>query len=95
MGQKDTRFFPSSKLEPKTRYTFLVNTGKVVNRAGLELPRTCYDTAIVGGGLLGLACAFYLRRFAPERTLLIIEADGVPSEEGRDVCFTRGRAPGF
>ena len=59
-----------------------MNAGKVVNRAGLELPRTRYDTIIVGGGLLGLACAFYLRRFAPERTLLVIEADGVPSEEG-------------
>ena len=59
-----------------------MSAGKVLNRAGLELPRTRYDTVIVGGGLLGLACAFYLRRFAPERTLLVIEADGVPSEEG-------------
>ena len=64
------------------RYTLLVSTGKVVNRAGQGLPRTRYDTVIVGGGLLGLACAFYTRRFLPERTLLVIEADGVPSEEG-------------
>ncbi len=59
-----------------------VSAGKVVNRAGLELPHTHYDIVIVGGGLLGLACAFYLRRLTPERKLLIVEADGIPSEEG-------------
>ena len=59
-----------------------MSAGKVINRAGLELPRTRYDTVIVGGGLLGLACAFYLRRLAPERKLLIVEGDGIPSEEG-------------
>ncbi|MDQ3398700.1 MAG: FAD-dependent oxidoreductase [Deinococcota bacterium] len=56
--------------------------GKVMNRAGLTLPRTHYDKVVVGGGLLGLACAFYLRRLLPGETLLVVEADGIPSETG-------------
>lgn len=57
-------------------------SGKVVNRAGLELPRHHYERVIVGGGMMGLACAFYLRRLAPEGNLLVVEADGIPSEGG-------------
>lgn len=56
--------------------------GKVMNRAGLELPQRHYDYAVLGGGLLGLACAFYLKKAQPDASLLIIEQDGIPSETG-------------
>ncbi len=56
--------------------------GTVVNRAGLPLPGQHYDLLVVGGGLLGLALAFYLRKFSPERSLLVVEQDGIPSEAG-------------
>ena len=56
--------------------------GKVLNRAGLALPQSHYDTVVVGGGLLGLACAFYLRGLQPQASLLVVEQDGIPSEEG-------------
>ena len=56
--------------------------GRVLNRAGLALPRATYDTVVVGGGLLGLACAFYLRVLQPEASLVVVEQDGVPSEAG-------------
>ncbi len=56
--------------------------GQVLNRAGLTLPQSHYDTVVVGGGLLGLACAFYLRALQPEASLLVVEQDGIPSEEG-------------
>ena len=57
-------------------------SGKVLNRAGLSLPRKHYDILIVGGGLLGLCCAYYLRTLNPERSLLVAEQGGVPSESG-------------
>ena len=53
-----------------------------MNRAGLELPRDHYDYVVLGGGLLGLACAFYLQTFQPDASLLIVEQDGIPSETG-------------
>ena len=53
-----------------------------MNRAGLELPRRHYDRVVLGGGLLGLAAAFYLRSFEPDTSLLIIEQGGIPSESG-------------
>ncbi len=37
---------------------------------------------VIGGGLLGLITAFYLRKFAPERSVLLVEQGGIPSEEG-------------
>lgn len=54
----------------------------MLNRAGLALPRASYDTVVVGGGLLGLACAFYLRSLQPQDSLLVVEQDGIPSETG-------------
>ncbi|CAN5556438.1 hypothetical protein BH24DEI1_BH24DEI1_04390 [soil metagenome] len=59
-----------------------VAPGRVVNRAGLRLPRHHYHKVVVGGGLLGLACACYLRRALPQETLLVVEGDGIPSEGG-------------
>ena len=53
-----------------------------MNRAGLALPRTHYDRVVLGGGLLGLAAAFYLRALEPEASLLIVEQGGIPSESG-------------
>lgn len=54
----------------------------VLNHAGKTLSQAHYDVLIVGGGLLGLACAFYLRRLMPQGRLLIVEQDGIPSELG-------------
>jgi glycine/D-amino acid oxidase-like deaminating enzyme len=56
--------------------------GHVLNRADQDLPREHYDTVVIGGGLLGLAAAFYLRKFAPSRSVLLVEQGGIPSEEG-------------
>lgn len=56
--------------------------GTVFNHAGKALLRTHYDTLIIGGGLLGLACAFYLQRLRPQSRMLIAEQDGIPSEMG-------------
>lgn len=54
----------------------------VMNRADLLLKQSHYDTIILGAGLLGLAAAFYIKRFQPNKTVLIIEQEGVPSEAG-------------
>ena len=59
-----------------------VMSGNVMNRAGLVLPRKHYDYVVLGGGLLGLAVAFYLRRLEPQASLLIVEQGGIPSESG-------------
>lgn len=57
-------------------------SGHVINRADRNLPRSRYDVIVIGGGVLGLATAFYLRKFAPSRTVLVVEQGGIPSEEG-------------
>jgi len=54
----------------------------IMNRADLPLKQRHYDTIILGAGLLGLAAAFYIKRFQPDKTVLIIEQEGVPSEAG-------------
>lgn len=54
----------------------------VMNRADLPLKQSHYDTIILGAGLLGLAAAFYIKRFQPDKTVLIIEQEGIPSEAG-------------
>ena len=56
--------------------------GHVLTRADQDLPSAHYDTVIIGGGVLGLAAAFYLRKFAPEKSVLVVEQGGIPSEEG-------------
>lgn len=53
-----------------------------MSHAGLPLTESAYDLAVVGGGMLGLAAAFYLRQLRPEARLLIVESGGVPSEGG-------------
>ncbi|MBV9657625.1 MAG: FAD-binding oxidoreductase [Verrucomicrobia bacterium] len=63
--------------------TATVAPGKILNRAGQELPRAKYDFAVIGGGLLGIVCAWFLREFADAgKIVLLIEASGIPSEEG-------------
>ena len=57
-------------------------SGHVLNRADQDLPGARYDTVIIGGGVLGLAAAYYLRKFAPEKSVLVVEQGGIPSEEG-------------
>ncbi len=57
-------------------------SGLVINRADIVLKKTSYDMAIVGGGFLGLSLAFYLRKLLPEASLLLIEEEGIPSEQG-------------
>ncbi len=69
--------------------------GNVLNRAGLDLPQSHYDTLVIGGGLLGLACAFYLRALQPEASLLVVEQDGVPSEAGATFASPGVVAGGF
>ena len=49
-------------------------------------PRTRYDVAVLGGGLLGAASAALLRRWAPQLDVVLIEADGVPNEAGATVA---------
>ncbi|MBS0658493.1 MAG: FAD-binding oxidoreductase [Verrucomicrobia bacterium] len=56
--------------------------GFVANRAELALPRSDYEVALVGGGLIGLAAAAELMRRAPQTRALIVEQGGIPSEEG-------------
>lgn len=56
--------------------------GKVINRADLTLTQTTYDVAVLGAGLLGLACAFYLKKLTPHKSVVIIEQEGIPSEQG-------------
>ncbi len=58
------------------------STGNILNRAAQALPCDAYDFVILGGGLLGVACAFFLRQFAPARRVLLVEAGGIPSEAG-------------
>ncbi|AFZ66421.1 FAD-dependent oxidoreductase [Deinococcus peraridilitoris] len=56
--------------------------GKVFSHVGQAFPGGAYDYVIVGGGRLGLAVAFYLRRAIPEARVLIVEQSGIPSEGG-------------
>lgn len=57
-------------------------SGTVVNNESLQLPKEHYDIVIVGGGVLGLCCAFYIRHYHPEKSLLLVEQEGIPSEIG-------------
>ena len=54
----------------------------VFNRADQNLPEKEYDFLVVGAGLLGVRCAWHLRRCAPDSSLLLIDQGGLPSEEG-------------
>lgn len=53
-----------------------------MNRAETAPPRDRYDVAVLGAGMLGLACAYYLRRLAPDASVVVVERGGVPSEDG-------------
>ena len=55
---------------------------RVYNHAGLVLEHGHYDVGIVGGGLLGLSCAFWLKSLEPDLKVLIVEQGGVPQEGG-------------
>ena len=57
-------------------------SGKVFNRADQDLPCEHYDVVVIGGGLLGLVAAFYLRKYSPATRVLLVEQGGIPSEEG-------------
>jgi len=56
--------------------------GRVFNHSGLALERTHYDIGIVGGGLLGLSCAFWMMTLEPGLKVLIVEQGGIPQEGG-------------
>ncbi len=49
-------------------------------------PRETYDVAVIGGGLLGAAVAERLRSVAPQASVVLIEADGLPNESGATVA---------
>jgi len=55
---------------------------RVFNHAGIPLERAHYDVGIVGGGLLGLSCAFWLMALEPSLKVLIVEQGGIPQEGG-------------
>lgn len=56
--------------------------GRVFNSADRALVQDSYDIVLLGGGILGLTCAFYLRKLLPEASVLLIEEEGIPSEQG-------------
>lgn len=49
-------------------------------------PRDRYDVVVVGGGVLGAAVAERLRASAPDRSVLLVEASGLPNEDGASVA---------
>lgn len=56
--------------------------GTVWAHVGQRFGETEYDVAIVGAGLLGAACALFLRETAPGLRVLLLEEAGLPNEEG-------------
>jgi len=59
-----------------------VVTGRVFAHVGHAFHERAYDFVVVGGGRMGVAAAFYLRRLQPDASVLIVERDGIPSEAG-------------
>lgn len=57
-------------------------SGQVLNRSTIALSKRHYDLVIVGGGFMGLSVAFYLRQLLPEAALILVEEEGIPSEQG-------------
>ncbi|MEM7737952.1 MAG: FAD/NAD(P)-binding protein, partial [Deinococcota bacterium] len=52
------------------------------------------DVAIVGGGLAGLTCAYYLRKQRPEMKLTVLEQHSHPGGNGSGRSLRgRGLAP--
>lgn len=64
--------------------------GRVSATAERPPARTAYDIVVLGGGLLGAVVAERLRSLAPERSLLLVEAGGLPNEDGATIA-----APGL
>lgn len=60
--------------------------GKVSTTPDRPPARERYDVAVLGAGVLGAACAALLRRWAPEQSLVLIEADGIPNEAAASVA---------
>lgn len=60
--------------------------GRVSTTPDKPPARDTYDVAVVGAGLLGATSAALLRSWAPELTLVLIEADGIPNEGGATVA---------
>lgn len=60
--------------------------GRVSSTPERPPPRARYDVVVLGAGLLGTVVAARLRRSVPERSLLLVEADGLPNEGGATVA---------
>ncbi|WP_243398317.1 FAD-dependent oxidoreductase [Deinococcus koreensis] len=56
--------------------------GQVWAHVGQPFVGREYDLIVLGAGRMGAACALYLRRLAPRRSLLLIEEGGLPNEDG-------------
>ncbi|WP_245808346.1 FAD-dependent oxidoreductase [Deinococcus hopiensis] len=59
--------------------------GRVWAHVGQPFSERGYGAVVLGAGRMGAACAFFLRRLAPELRLLLVERGGLPNEEGATV----------
>lgn len=68
--------------------------GRVTSTPERAPSRRAYDVVVLGAGLLGAVVADRLRSMAPDRSLLLVEADGLPNEDGATVA-SPGLLPAF